>query len=147
MAALVAIDGSKYKVVKTREQNFPAYKVKRRIEQVAEQIAGYLQDLDTADRKESEAAEARSVQLASRMIEAPRGRSSGSDHQMAAALSARGTQGPATCTAARLPAKLRAPIIWPSVPGGLANWATLSTTALPGHDYGPPVGPCQSLVA
>jgi len=37
--------------------------VKRRIEQVAEHIAGYLQDLDTADRHEGEAAEARSGRL------------------------------------------------------------------------------------
>jgi len=62
-AALVAIDGSKFKAVNTRDRNFTAYKVKRRIEQVAEHIAGYLQDLDTADRQEGEAAEARSVRL------------------------------------------------------------------------------------
>jgi len=62
-AALVAIDGSKFKAVNTRDRNFTAYKVKRRIEQVAEHIAGYLQDLDTADRQESEAAEARSGRL------------------------------------------------------------------------------------
>lgn len=61
--ALVAIDGSKFKAVNTRDRNFTAYKVKRRIEQVAEHIAGYLQDLDTADRQEGEAAEARSVRL------------------------------------------------------------------------------------
>ncbi len=62
-AALVAIDGSKFKAVNTRDRSFTAYKVKRRIEQVAEHIAGYLQDLDTADRQEGEAAEARSVRL------------------------------------------------------------------------------------
>ena len=62
-AALVAIDGSKFKAVNTRDKNFTAYKVKRRIEQVAEHIAGYLQDLDTADRHEGEAAEARSGRL------------------------------------------------------------------------------------
>jgi hypothetical protein len=62
-AALVAIDGSKFKAVNTPDRNFTAYKVKRRIEQVAEHIAGYLQDLDTADRQEGEAAEARSVRL------------------------------------------------------------------------------------
>ena len=61
--ALVAIDGSKFKAVNTRDKNFTAYKVKRRIEQVAEHIAGYLQDLDTADRHEGEAAEARSGRL------------------------------------------------------------------------------------
>ena len=61
--ALVAIDGSKFKAVNTRDRNFTAYKVKRLIEQVAEHIAGYLQDLDTADRQESEATEARSGRL------------------------------------------------------------------------------------
>lgn len=61
--ALVAIDGSKFKAVNTRDRNFTAYKVKRRIEQVAEHIAGYLQDLDTADRHEGEAVEARSGRL------------------------------------------------------------------------------------
>jgi transposase len=62
-AALVAIDGSKFKAVNTRDRNFTAYKLKRRIEQVAEHITGYLQDLDTADRHEGEAAEARSGRL------------------------------------------------------------------------------------
>ena len=62
-SALVAIDGSKFKAVNTRDKNFTAYKVKRRIVQVAEHIAGYLQDLDTADRHEGEAVEARSGRL------------------------------------------------------------------------------------
>ena len=62
-SALVAIDGSKFKAVNTRDKNFTAYKVKRRIEQVAEHIAGYLQDLDTADRHEGEAVVARSGRL------------------------------------------------------------------------------------
>lgn len=51
-AALVAIDGSKFKAVNTRDKNFTAYKAKRRIEQVAEHIASYLDDLATADRHE-----------------------------------------------------------------------------------------------
>ena len=62
-AALVAIDGSKFKAVNTRDRNFTAYKVKRRIEQVAEHIASYLQELDTADRHEGEAVDARSDRL------------------------------------------------------------------------------------
>ncbi len=62
-AALVAIDGSKFRAVNTRDRNFTAYKVKRRIEQVAEHIASYLQDLDTADRHEGDGVEARSVRL------------------------------------------------------------------------------------
>ena len=62
-AALVAIDGSKFKAVNTRDKNFTPYKLKKRLEQVAEHIAGYLSDLDTADRQEGETIEARSNRL------------------------------------------------------------------------------------
>ncbi len=62
-SALVAIDGSKFKAVNTRDRNFTVTKLKKRMEQVAEHIAGYLQALDTADRQEGEAAEARSGRL------------------------------------------------------------------------------------
>lgn len=62
-AALVAIDGSKFKAVNTRDKNFTANKLKKRLEQVAEHIAGFLSDLDTADRQEGEAVEARSERL------------------------------------------------------------------------------------
>lgn len=62
-SALVAIDGSKFKAVNSRDKNFTAYKLQKRLEQVAEHIAGYLRDLDTADRQEGEAAEARSERL------------------------------------------------------------------------------------
>ncbi|MGC1303716.1 MAG: IS1182 family transposase [Caulobacteraceae bacterium] len=62
-AALVAIDGSKFKAVNTRDKNFTANKLKKRLEQVAEHIAGYLRDLDTADRQEGEGVEARSERL------------------------------------------------------------------------------------
>ena len=62
-SALVAIDGSKFKAVNTRDKNFTVTKLKKRMEQVAEHIAGYLQDLDTADRQEGEAAQARSGRL------------------------------------------------------------------------------------
>lgn len=61
--AVAAVDGSKFKAVNTRDKNFTPTKLKKRIEQVAEHISGYLQDLDTADRLEGEAAEARSVKL------------------------------------------------------------------------------------
>ena len=62
-SARVAINGSKFKAVNTRDKNFTAYKVTRRSEQVTEHITGYLQDLDTADRHEGEAVEARSGRL------------------------------------------------------------------------------------
>jgi len=61
--ALAAVDGSKFKAVNTRDKNFTPMKLKKRIEQVAEHIAGYLQDLDTADRQEGEAVEARAERL------------------------------------------------------------------------------------
>ena len=47
----------------TRDRNFTATKLKKRMEQVAEHIAGYLADLDTADRQEGEAAAARAGKL------------------------------------------------------------------------------------
>ena len=61
--ALAAVDGSKFKAVNTRDKNFTATKLRKRMEQVAEHIAGYLADLDTADRQEGEAAEARAGKL------------------------------------------------------------------------------------
>jgi hypothetical protein len=57
--ALAAVDGSKFKAVNTRDKNFTPVKLRKRIEQVEAAIAGYLQDLDTADRQEGEAVEAR----------------------------------------------------------------------------------------
>jgi transposase len=61
--ALAAVDGSKFKAVNTRNRNFTPTKLKKRIEQVAQHIAGYLQDLDTADRLEGDAVDARSAKL------------------------------------------------------------------------------------
>jgi len=61
--AVAAVDGSKFKAVNTRDKNFTPVKLKKRIEQVADHIAGYLRDLDTADRQEGEAVEARSAKL------------------------------------------------------------------------------------
>ena len=61
--ALAAVDGSKFKAVNTRDKNFTDTKLKKRMEQVAEHIAGYLADLDTADRQEGEVAQARAGKL------------------------------------------------------------------------------------
>ena len=47
----------------TRDRNFTVTKLKKRIEQVEAHIAGYLQELDTADRQESEGGAARAVRL------------------------------------------------------------------------------------
>jgi transposase len=48
--AIVAIDGSKFKAVNTRDRNFTAGKVKKQKEQIEESIKRYLEALDTADR-------------------------------------------------------------------------------------------------
>jgi len=50
--ASVAIDGSKFKAVNTRDKNFTRGKVKRRMEQIEESIDRYLHQLDSADRQE-----------------------------------------------------------------------------------------------
>ena len=46
----VAIDGSKFKAVNTRDKNFTRNKVERRRAQLEESVARYLAELDTADR-------------------------------------------------------------------------------------------------
>jgi transposase len=50
--ASVAIDGSKFKAVNTRDKNFTRAKMQRRMEQIEESVARYLQQLDSADRQE-----------------------------------------------------------------------------------------------
>src|SRR5918995_4630627 len=50
--ASVAIDGSKFKAVNTRDKNFTCAKLARRRAQIEESVARYLQQLDTADRQE-----------------------------------------------------------------------------------------------
>jgi len=48
--AVVAVDGSKFKAVNTRDRNFTPGKIKKRQEQIEESIKRYLDALDTADR-------------------------------------------------------------------------------------------------
>ena len=48
----VAIDGSKFKAVNTRDKNFTHNKMERRRAQLEESVARYLAQLDTADRQE-----------------------------------------------------------------------------------------------
>ena len=50
--ASVAIDGSKFKAVNTRDRNFTRGKVERRRAQLEESVARYLAQLDTADLQE-----------------------------------------------------------------------------------------------
>ena len=52
-AAAVAIDGSKFKAVNSRDRNFTQTKVTKRLEQLEASIERYLSELDTADRQPS----------------------------------------------------------------------------------------------
>ena len=51
--ARVAIDGSKFKAVNTRDKNFTRGKVERRRTQLEDSVEWYLAQLDTADRQEA----------------------------------------------------------------------------------------------
>jgi transposase len=50
--ASVAIDGSKFKAVNTRDKNFTRAKMQRRMAQIEDSVARYLHQLDSADRQE-----------------------------------------------------------------------------------------------
>jgi transposase len=50
--ASVAIDCSKFKAVNNRDKNFTRAKMERRMAQIDERVARYLEQLDTADRQE-----------------------------------------------------------------------------------------------
>jgi hypothetical protein len=58
--ASVAIDGSKFKAVNTRDRNFAQAKMQRRLAQIDESIARYLSQLDSADRQGEAVPETRS---------------------------------------------------------------------------------------
>src|SRR5215469_8129166 len=58
--SVVAIDGSKFKAVNNRDQNYTVAKVTGRMEQIDASIARYLRALDRADREEGDVAEAKS---------------------------------------------------------------------------------------
>ena len=60
---MIAIDGSRFKAVNTRDKNYTHGAIARRVEQVEASIARYLSALDTADRQEGEVAEAKSIRL------------------------------------------------------------------------------------
>ena len=60
----VAIDGSKFKAVNNRDKNFTRAKMERRLAQIEESVARYLQQLDSADRQEpSEARATKTIRL------------------------------------------------------------------------------------
>ena len=62
-AAVVAIDGSKFKAVNNRDKNYTMHKVDARIEQVEASIMRYLAAPDRADREESDNPEAKVTRL------------------------------------------------------------------------------------
>lgn len=61
--ALVAIDGSKFKAVNSRDKNFTDAKLKYRIAMIEESIQGYLRAMDTADRAEPQVAKLKKGRL------------------------------------------------------------------------------------
>jgi transposase len=65
--ASVAIDGSKFKAVNTRDWNFTQAKMQRRLAQIDESIARYLSQLDSADRQGEAVPRPRSPDLTRRL--------------------------------------------------------------------------------
>ena len=61
--AIVAIDGSKFKAVNTRDKNFTRASIQRRMEQVEASIERYMSALETADRRDGEGGQATTVRL------------------------------------------------------------------------------------
>jgi transposase len=69
MTASVAIDGSKFKAVNTRDKNFTRGKVERRRAQLEQSVARYLAQLDTADLQEpSEELAAKTAHLKEKLV-------------------------------------------------------------------------------
>ncbi|MDB5825032.1 MAG: transposase [Herminiimonas sp.] len=65
---LIAIDGSKFKAVNSRDRNFTKAKVRARLQQIEESIERYLSMLDTIDRTEPAEAPAKTVRLQDKII-------------------------------------------------------------------------------
>ena len=67
-ATSVAIDGSKFKAVNTRDRNFTQAKMERRLAQIDESIARYLAQLDSADRQGEAVPEAKITRLNEKIV-------------------------------------------------------------------------------
>jgi hypothetical protein len=61
--AMVAIDGSKFKAVNSRDRNFTPAKIDKRQQQIEESIQRYLNALETADRTQPAELEAKTERL------------------------------------------------------------------------------------
>jgi len=59
----VAVDGSKFKAVNTRDKNFTKAKMERRLDQIDESIARYLAQIASADLQDTKVSKARSKRL------------------------------------------------------------------------------------
>ena len=65
--ATVAIDGSRFRAVNTRDKNYTPGAIRLRMDQVDASIARYLKMLDTADRQEDPVGEIRVARLSKRL--------------------------------------------------------------------------------
>ena len=70
--SIIAIDGSKFKAVNSRDRNFTSGKLKARMEQVEQSIDRYLAAMDTADRTQPDIAEDRTPRLAEKIAKLKR---------------------------------------------------------------------------
>ena len=67
--ACVAIDGSTFKAVNTRDKNFTRAKMTRRLKQIEKSVERYLHQLDSADRQEpSQARTTKTVRLNDKIV-------------------------------------------------------------------------------
>jgi transposase len=60
---VIAVDGSKFKAVNSRDRNFTSAKVQRRMEQIETSISRYMSALDTADQEEAATAQSKASRL------------------------------------------------------------------------------------
>lgn len=61
--AVVAIDGSKFKAVNSRDRNFTSAKLQWRMQEIEASIERYLVEMDSADRQEPAVAQAKKERL------------------------------------------------------------------------------------
>lgn len=65
---MLAIDGSKFKAVNSKERNYTEGKLEERIQRLEKKIAEYLEELDATDREEDEAEQEKSAEEIKRII-------------------------------------------------------------------------------
>ncbi len=68
--SVIAVDGSKFKAVNSRDNNYTERKLKARILQTEKRVARYLEELDKADQQGDSVPEARVDHLKTRLKEA-----------------------------------------------------------------------------